>query len=468
VEEGVQSMEKADHSVNRTAQQKTENQHGAERARTKHGSGGNYRWVILALIFFATTVNYLDRQVISLLKDDYLEPAFGWSETDYANIVIAFQIAYAVGMLIVGWIIDKIGTKLGYAMALIVWSLAAIGHALARNTLGFISARAVLGLSEAGNFPAAIKSVAEWFPKKERALATGIFNSGTNVGAILAPLTVPLIAAVMGWQWAFIITGAIGLIWLFFWFAFYEIPQKHKKLSKAEFDYIHSDMDEAYNHNKDLKDTKVSWLKLLTFRQTWAFFIGKFMTDPVWWFYLFWLPTFLNKEYGMSKMELALPIAVVYTMTTFGSIFGGWVSGFFIKKGWPVNKARRTAMLIFALLVLPVSTAQALGQYSYWFAILIIGIAASSHQAWSANIFTITSDLFPKKAVASVTGIGGMAGAVGGILIARLAGVLLDHYKALGHIETGYYIMFIICGSAYLVALGIMQLLLTKAKPVNI
>jgi len=426
---------------------------------------GKYRWVILALVFFATTVNYLDRQVISLLKDDYLEPQFNWTESDYARIVVVFQLCYALGMLVVGWFIDKVGTKIGYAVSLIVWSLAAMGHAFARSTVGFMVARGLLGISEAGNFPAAIKTVAEWFPKKERALATGIFNSGTNVGAILAPLSVPFIAAAWGWQEAFIITGAIGFIWLIFWFAVYEIPSKHKKLSKEEFEYIHSDKDESLeNENKE----KVSWFKLLTYRQTWAFVVGKFMTDPIWWFYLFWLPSFLNKQYGMTKTDYALPIAVVYTMTTVGSIFGGWLSGYFISKGWPVYKARRTAMLVFALLVIPVVFAQALGTYSYWFAVLIIGLAASSHQAWSANIFTTTSDMFPKKAVASVTGIGGMAGAIGGILLSTLAGILLDHFKALGNIETGYYIMFIICGTAYLGAWVIFNLLAPQMKKVEL
>lgn len=426
---------------------------------------GKYRWVILALVFFATTVNYLDRQVISLLKDDYLEPQFNWTESDYAHIVVVFQLCYALGMLVVGWFIDKVGTKIGYAVSLTVWSLAAMGHAFARSTVGFMVARGFLGISEAGNFPAAIKTVAEWFPKKERALATGIFNSGTNVGAILAPLSVPFIAAAWGWQEAFIITGAIGFIWLVFWFAMYEIPSKHKKLSKEEFEYIHSDKDETLeNENKE----KVSWFKLLTYRQTWAFVVGKFMTDPIWWFYLFWLPSFLNKQYGMTKTDYALPIAVVYTMTTVGSIFGGWLSGYFIGKGWPVYKARRTAMLVFALLVIPVVFAQALGTYSYWFAVLIIGLAASSHQAWSANIFTTTSDMFPKKAVASVTGIGGMAGAIGGILLSTLAGILLDHFKALGNIETGYYIMFIICGTAYLGAWVIFNLLAPQMKKVEL
>ncbi len=427
---------------------------------------GHFRWTILALVFFATTVNYLDRQVISLLKDDYLEPLFKWTESDYANIVMVFQLCYALGMFGVGRVIDRIGTKLGYALSLLIWSFAAVGHAFARNTLGFMTARGILGISESGNFPAAIKTVAEWFPKKDRAFATGIFNSGTNVGAIIAPLTVPLIALHWGWKWAFILTGAAGLLWLIFWFMMYEIPSKHPRLKKEEYDYIHSDKDEASVDEKQKE--QIGWLELLTHRQTWAFTIGKFLTDPVWWFYLFWLPSFLNKQYGMSKTDYALPIAVVYTMTTIGSVYGGWLSSSLIGKGWEVYKARRITMLIFALCVMPVVTAQALGQYSYWFAILIIGIAASSHQAWSANLFTTASDMFPKKAVASVTGVGGMAGGLGGILLSKTAGVLLDHYKALGSITTGYYILFLICGSAYLIAWIIFNLLAPGMKRVEI
>ena len=431
---------------------------------------GNYRWTICSLVFFATTINYLDRQVISLLKDDYLAKAFNWSESDYANIVVAFQIAYAIGMLGAGWVIDKIGTKLGYAAALAVWSLSAIAHALSRGTFGFMAARAALGVSEAGNFPAAIKSTAEWFPKKERALATGLFNSGSNVGAILAPLSVPFIASAWGWQWAFIITGAIGLVWLFFWFMVYETPERHKKLSKAEYDYIVSDSDEPGIQGQEaVKTEKVPWGKLLTYKQTWAFVLGKFLTDPSWWFYLFWLPSFLTNEYGMKKTDLALPLAAVYTMTTFGSILGGWFSGYLIGKGWEIYKARKISMLIFALCIVRVVLAQWAGHFSYWYAILIVGLAASAHQAWSANIFTTASDMFPKKAVASVTGMGGMAGAVGGILIAKLAGALFDYYKNLGHIQTGYYIMFIICGTAYLFAWFVFYILLVpKMKPVQL
>jgi MFS transporter, ACS family, aldohexuronate transporter len=427
---------------------------------------GNYRWTICALVFFATTVNYLDRQVIALLKDDYLEPLFGWSETDYSNIVIAFQIAYAIGMLFAGWFIDKVGTKIGYAISLTVWSIAAILHSFARSTLGFAGARALLGVSEAGNFPAANKTTAEWFPKKERALAFGIFNSGTNVGAILAPMTVPIIAMTMGWQWAFILTGAFGLLWLVFWVIFYDIPQHQKRLKKPEYDYIHSDDEPGQSEQQPVE--KVKWSRLLNFRQSWAFVVGKFMTDPIWWFYLFWLPSFLNKQYGMTKTDLVWPLATVYMMTTFGSVFGGWLSGYLINKKWEVYKARRTAMLTFALCVVPVVMSQALGKFNPWFAILIIGLAAASHQAWSANLFTTASDMFPKKAVASVTGLGGMAGAVGGILISRIAGVLLDHFKGLGHIETGYYIMFVICGSAYILAWIIFNILAPKMKKVNL
>jgi ACS family hexuronate transporter-like MFS transporter len=421
---------------------------------------GNYRWTICALVFFATTINYLDRQVISLLKP-ILEQEFNWTEKDYSSVVIAFQIAYAIGLLGFGRIIDKIGTKIGYALSLTVWSFAAIAHAFAKSTFGFGAARAALGLSEAGNFPAAIKAIAEWFPKKERALATGIFNSGTNVGAILAPVAVPWIAVTWGWQEAFIITGTIGFLWLIFWFILYEIPSKQKRLSKEEFDYIHSDVEE---NNETNKKESVSWGKLLSLKQTWAFIIGKFMTDPIWWFLLFWLPSFLKSEYKMEGTQVSLPLALVYTMTTFGSIGGGWLSGYLIKKGWPVYRARKISMLAFALCVIPVISAQALGKSSPWLAVIIIGIAASAHQAWSANIFTTASDMFPKKAVGSVVGMGGMAGAVGGIIIARIAGVLLDHYKALGKIETGYYIMFIISGFAYLTAWLIMHFLAPKMK----
>ena len=424
---------------------------------------GKYRWTICALIFYATTINYLDRSVISLLKSS-LEKDFNWTESDYSDIVISFQLCYAIGLLLAGRFIDKIGTKLGYAFSIFLWSLSAMAHAFAKSTTGFMVARGALGISEAGNFPSAIKTVAEWFPKKERAFATGIFNSGANIGAIVAPLTVPFIAEQWSWQWAFIITGAIGFIWLLFWFFLYEIPAKQQRLTQEEFDYIHSDIDEPRMRDEVADTGKISWLSLLTYKQTWAFFLGKFLTDPIWWFYLFWLPAFLKAQYGIEGTATALPVALVYTMSAFGSIFGGWLPLNFINKGWTVYRARKTAMFMYALLAVPVMFAQLLGSVNMWLAVVIIGVAASGHQAWSANIYTIVSDIFPKKAVASVIGIGGMAGALGGMLIAGLAGLLFDHYKAAGSIETGYYIMFTICGCAYITAWLLMHLLVPKMK----
>ena len=425
---------------------------------------GKYRWTICALVFFATTINYLDRAVISLLKST-LTKEFTWSETDYANIVIAFQVCYAIGFLGAGRLIDKLGTKIGYALATTLWSIAAVGHALVTSTTGFFVARGALGFTEAGNFPAAIKTVAEWFPKKERAFATGIFNSGANIGAIIAPLTVPFIAKQWGWQWAFILTGLIGFIWLALWFILYEVPKKHKKLSAAEFEFIHSDPEEEMTANGDYK--KISWGKLLTYKQTWAFAVGKFLTDPVWWFYLFWLPDFLEKQYGLSKTDIALPLAFAYLMSTFGSVFGGWLPMMFIKKGWPVFRSRKTAMLIFAVCVLPVLAAQYVGAVNMWLAVIVIGFAMAAHQAWSANIFTTVSDMFPKSSTASVTGIGGMFGALGGILIAKSAGKLFDYYKSIGDKETGYLIMFVVCGSAYLLAWLLMHILVPKMKKID-
>jgi MFS transporter, ACS family, hexuronate transporter len=427
---------------------------------------GRYRWTICGLVFFATTINYLDRAVISLLKTN-LEKEFNWTETDYSNIVIAFQLSYAVGMLFAGRLIDRLGTKTGYALSLILWSVAAIAHAAVRSTFGFVLARAALGVSESGNFPAAIKTTAEWFPKRERALATGIFNSGTNIGAILAPLTVPFIAENWGWQWAFILTGAVGLLWLFFWYWLYDVPSKQRRLGQAEYAYIHSDQGEEKADTTGLEPS-IPWFRLLSFRQTWAFVLGKFLTDPVWWFYLFWLPAFLKAQYGLTGTDVALPVALVYTMATAGSIIGGWLPYYFINRGWPVFRARKTSMLIYAFFVIPVVFAQWLGAINMWLAVMIIGLAASAHQAWSANIFTTVSDMFPKRAVGSVTGIGGMAGGLGGILIARVAGGLFDHYKALGTIETGYYIMFFICGSAYLLAWVIMHFMVPRMKPIAI
>ncbi len=428
---------------------------------------GKYRWTICALVFFATTINYLDRAVISLLKSD-LSKEFMWNDGDYANIEIAFKLCYAFGMLVAGRLIDWLGTKMGYFYATLTWSLAAIGHAFVTSTFGFIVARSFLGLTESGNFPSAIKTVAEWFPKKERALATGIFNSGTNIGAIIAPLSVPFIVVAWGWKWAFIITSSFGFIWLILWLVMYEIPARHKKVSASELEYINSDVDEPIAKT-DGTEPKVSWFKLLAFKQTWAFVIGKFLTDPIWWFYLFWLPDFLESQYGLKGTAVALPVAAVYMISTFGSVGGGWLPMVFIKNGWPVFKARKTSMLIYAFCVIPIVFAQIMGSISMWYAVIVIGIATSAHQAWSANIFTTVSDMFPKKAVGSVVGIGGMFGGLGGIFLSLFVQKnMFVYYRSIGQIETAYYIMFIICGSAYLIAWSIMHFLVPKMERVNV
>ncbi len=428
---------------------------------------GNYRWTICGLIFFATTINYLDRAVISLLKST-LTTEMHWDDADYANVEIAFKLSYAIGLLLAGRVIDKLGTKKGYAWATGLWSLSAVGHALANSVFGFGVARTALGLTEAGNFPAAIKTVAEWFPKKERALATGIFNSGANIGAIVAPLTVPFIALHYGWKWTFIITGLIGFVWLFFWLKMYTTPKDSKKLSKEEFDYIHSDDVEPTEASIIEDGVKYTWSKLLSYKQTWAFAIGKLLTDPIWWFYLFWLPDFLESQYHLKGTAVALPVATVYTISTIGSVWGGWVPMYLIKKNWPSFKARKTSMLIYAFIVLPILFAQYLGSINMWLAVLVIGVAAAAHQAWSANIFTTASDMFPKRAVGSVTGIGGMFGSLGGILLSLLVQKkLFVYYRSIDQIETAYYIMFVVCGSAYLLAWVIMHWLAPKMDKVQ-
>ena len=457
---------------------------------------GRYRWTICALVFFATTINYLDRNVLGLLKQTLSDDGvFGLDkanqELNYSTVVICFQVAYAVGMLAAGRLIDWVGTKAGYAYSLIGWSLAAIGHAFGHHTWSFGFWRAALGLTEAGNFPAANKTIAEWFPKRERAFATGLYNSGANVGAIVAPLCVPYIASAWGWEWAFILTGAVGLLWLVFWYRMYDSPKAKLAsghLQQAEYDHIHSDRDEQAAEQTSSATAKVSWRVLLRFRQTWAFAIGKFLTDPIWWFYLFWLPAFLagenarkvaaymstHTDYSGNAADIPgviswpFAVAVVYTVSTVGSIFGGWLPKRFIHGGMDANKARKLAMFLFALAPLTVLLASRLGQINTWFAVATIAIACAAHQAWSANIFTTVSDMFPKRAVASVTGIGGMAGAVGGILIARLAGLLLKHFTAAGHVELGYAILFAICGSAYLAAWIIMHLLAPRFKLVEL
>lgn len=442
---------------------------------------GKFRWTICALLFFATTINYLDRQVLSLLKP-LLEEKFGWSNSQYANIASVFQFTYAISMLFAGRLIDKLGTKKGFLLAILVWSSGSIIHAFAIpigesiftvfgwigiaalpiSVMGFMFSRAILAVGESGNFPAAIKTTAEYFPKKERSLATGIFNSGANVGAILAPLIVPWIAQHWGWEFAFIFTGLLGFFWLFFWLQLYEPPQQQKRLSAAELQYIHSDNEEG-----NISFTKkISWFKLLEYKQTWAFAFGKFMTDGVWWFFLFWLPAYLKDQYGMIGTDIMLPLAVLYSMTMFGSINGGWFPMYFINKGYQPYEGRMKAMLMIASIPLVVLAAQPLGHISFWMPVLLIGIGASAHQAWSANIFTTVSDMFPKNAVASVVGIGGMAGGIGGVLITKIGGALFDHYKALGHIETGYTIMFSFCAVAYLIAWIVMKSLVPKYKPI--
>lgn len=438
---------------------------------------GKYRWTICGLIFFATTVNYLDRAVISLLKP-YLTIAFQWSDEDsiknYANIEIAFKFAYAIGMLFAGKLIDKLGTKIGYALATALWSLAAVAHALATGTLGFSIARIFLGVTEAGNFPAAIKATAEWFPKKERALATGIFNSGSNIGAIIAPLSVPFIADKWGWQWAFIITGALGFVWLILWFIYYEIPSKQKRLSEAEYNYItQPEVSEDGIIKVDTAEVEnlepVSWATLFKYKQTWAFAIGKLLTDPIWWFYLFWLPDFLDNQYGLKGTDVALPVALVYMISSIGSIGGGWLPMNLINKGMPAFKARKTSMLIYAFCVFPIVFAQLLGDMNMWLAVIVIGIAAAAHQAWSANIFTTVSDMFPNRAIASVTGIGGMFGGLGGILLTALVQKnMFVYYESIGKIQTGYYIMFFICGLAYVSGWTIMHFLVPKFKKIDL
>jgi MFS transporter, ACS family, hexuronate transporter len=454
---------------------------------------GSYRWTICSLVFFATTVNYFDRNVLGLLKPILSEAGiFGKDKANqellYSWVVMSFQIAYAVGMTLAGRFIDWIGTKRGYGFSLIGWSVAAMGHGLAFNAFSFGFWRAALGFTEAGNFPAANKTIAIWFPKKERAYATGIYNSGTNIGAILTPLFVPWIAINWGWQWAFVFVGLIGMTWLWFWFRIYASPDeklKSGKLKQAEYDYIHSDLDEK----SDTVETvvKVRWVKLLKYRQTWSFFFGKLMTDGVWWFYLFWLPAFLNGENanktetfkmlnpGFNGPDSDIPgiiswpiaVAVVYTIATFGSVYGGWIPKRLINSGMPTFRARKLSMLIYAFFPLLVLTASWLGRFNTWFAVLVIGIACAAHQAWSANIFTTVSDMFPKRAVASVTGIGGMSGAIGGILIAQAAGIILKHFSAAGKVQVGYSYLFIYCAVTYIAAWLVMHLFVPKMKRVE-
>jgi ACS family hexuronate transporter-like MFS transporter len=406
-----------------------------------------YRWTICALLFFGTTMNYVDRQILGLLAPA-LEKSIGWSEVQYGYIVTAFQGAYALGLLLMGHLIDRVGARAGYALSIALWSASAMAHALVLTPFGFGAVRFSLGFSEAGNFPAAIKTVAEWFPKKERALATGIFNSGTNVGAAVAPFFVLWIANRFGWQFAFLSTGMVSAIPIVFWIRRYRKPQDHPRLTPEELSYIQSDPIEPA--------VKIPWSRLLPHRQTWAFVVAKFLTDPIWWFFLFWLPKFLYTQHGLSLTGLGPPLLVIYNAACVGSIFGGWLPARLLKAGWSLDRARKMAMLICALAVVPIVAAAHVK--GLWTAVALISVATAAHQGWSANLFTLASDMFPQRAVASVVGIGGFGGAVGGMVIASFSGWILQ--------LTGSYLpMFAVAASAYLAALAVIQRLAPRLQP---
>ena len=422
------------------------------------GTIKNYRYRILGLLMFATTINYFDRSIIGVMAPT-LEKMFGWTNKDYANIMISFKVAYAIGMVSMGGLIDRLGTKKGYTLSIAVWSLFGMAHALVRpgfSVIGFAAARFGLGFGESGNFPAAIKTTAEWFPKKDRAFATGLFNAATSIGAIAAPFVVGWIVHENGqnWQIPFLITGALSAIWVFLWLRMYKKPEVHPKVSKEELAYITEDSEGAVENEE-----KLPWKEVLNKRQTWAFACAK-ITDAVWWFYLFWGAKFLAATFDVNIKNIALPFFVIYLLADGGSIFGGYLSGVFIRKGWTINKARKTTLLICALIILPVSFVAY--TESKWVAIFLIGLAAAGHQAWSANIFTLVSDVFPKKATASVVGIGGMVGAVAGILSDMALGTVLDSAG-----NSGYFWAFLITGFCYLFILGIVQLLMPKMIPLD-
>ena len=411
---------------------------------------GHFRWVICALLLFGVTKNYMDRQVLGVLKTT-LQHDLGWNEIDYSNLVFAFQAAYAVGLLLMGRLVDRLGTRLGYALSMVFWSLASMAHAAGGSLMSFVIARSALGLGESGVFPASLKTIAEWFPRKERALATGIFNAGTNIGAILTPLIVPWITVHWGWRWAFIATGAIGFVWLIFWLWLYRKPEEHPLLSKAELDYIRSDPQPPV--------VKIKWARLATHRQTWAFAVGKFCTDPIWWFLLFWIPDFLQRNHGLRLMQIGVPIMVIYLCADVGSVAGGWLSSRLIHLGKSVNFGRKVAMLVCAIAVIPIVFAYRVE--SLWGAVLLVGLAAGAHQGFSANLFTLPSDLFPSQAVASVVGMGGMAGAIGGMLMAKIVGYVLQWTGS-------YMIPFFIAGSVYLVALALIHMLTPHMEPARL
>ena len=415
----------------------------------------NYRWIIVALLFFATTINYLDRQVISLLKP-ILEKEFNWSESDYGDIVTVFTFFYGASTLLAGYIIDKIGTKIGYIGAILVWSFAAMGHALAGGTFGFMIARGLLGIGEAGNFPASIKTVAEWFPQKERALAVGIFNSGANIGAVVAPAIVPPMALLFGWQTTFIATGALGFLWIVAWWFYYDVPARHKNVNAAELAHITEESSVQPSIAGDaaatdlLTDKSEVRYPIFANKAIWGFMSGKLLTDPIWWFFLFWLPSYLSNIYHLDLKKLGAPLIVIYLAATIGSVGGGWLSSRLIRLGWHPTRARQWAMALFAICITPVMAISQMN--SMWPVIAILSLAVAAHQAWSANIFTVAADQFPKRVLSRVVGLGTMAGTLGGAVFPLIVGRILDHYKALGSLSEGYYIIFYIAGLAYLAA----------------
>ena len=441
----------------------------AQDAAEPAGRIGKFRWTICGLLFLAATINYIDRQVIGILKPT-LQAQFGWTEIDYGDIVFAFQMAYAIGYLFAGRVMDLLGIKRGFALALTIWSLAAmaaaavprfgpaaavllgtVGLTYSASVAGFIVVRFVLGLGESGNFPAAIKTVAEWFPQRERAFATGLFNAGTNIGAVITPMTVPFITARFGWTWSFVLTGVLGFAWLVAWLVIYEKPDRHPRLKAPERAFICSDPVAPATH--------MPWVSLMGYRQTWSFAAAKFLTDPIWWMYLFWLPDFFSRNYGLSLLELGPPIIVIYVVADVGSVGGGWLSSMLIRKGWSVNAARKTAMLICAVAVIPIIAAASVK--NMWAAVALISLATAAHQGWSANLFTLASDMFPRQAVGSVVGLGGFAGAVGGMLIAKVTGYVLQ-------MTGSYTTVLLIAGGAYLVALAVVQILTPKLEPARI
>lgn len=411
---------------------------------------GNTRWVVVTLLFFAMVINYVDRQTIGILKPT-LSKEFGWNESDYANLVFWFQASYAVSYLVFGRVMDRLGARWGFGLAFFIWQIAHIAHAGAKGLNGFIFARVALGVGEGGGFPGGIKAVTEWFPKKERAFATGIFNAGTNIGAIVTPLVIPAITIAWGWEMAFIITGVAGLIWLPIWLLVYRRPREHKKVSAAELAWIEQDPADPVE--------KVAWTKLLTKRETWAYALGKFLIDPIWWMFLFWLPDFLGKRYGLDLKTFGPPLVAIYLLSDVGSVGGGWLSSAMMKRGFSLNRARKTAMLICALCAVPVAFAAFAD--NLWVAVAIIGLATAAHQGFSANLYTLPGDVFPRSAVGSVVGIGGMVGAIGGMAMAKYAGWVLDTIGT-------YTPIFIIAGSAYLLALGVVHLLSPKLEPVKL